>query len=77
MVVVCDHSAGTLAMHVSNTLGLKKQEVFPDGPVVRTLGFYYQNPRSIPGWGTEIPQAMRSGRKKKKSKEIEKKMFLK
>ena len=39
-----------------------KQELgdgeFPGGPVVRIPGFHCQGPGSIPGRGTEIPQAM-------------------
>ena len=31
---------------------------FPGGPVVRTQRFYCQSPDSIPGQGTNIPQAM-------------------
>ena len=48
-----------------NWLGLKtgilKPEFFPwefpGSPVVRILGFHCGAPGSIPGWGTQIPQA--------------------
>ena len=38
---------------------------FPDGLVVRILGFHCRSLGSIPGWGTEIPQASWWGKKKK------------
>ena len=43
---------------------------FPDTLVVRIPGFHCHGLGSIPGWGTGIPQASRSGQKwKKKSGE--------
>ena len=35
----------------------KKKREFPGGLVVRILGFHCHGPGSIPGQGTEIPQA--------------------
>ena len=37
---------------------------FPGGLVVRILGFNCHGPDSIPGWGTEIQQAMWHGQNK-------------
>ena len=34
--------------------------------MVRIPGFHCRGPGSIPSWGTEIPQAMWQGQKKKK-----------
>ena len=39
---------------------------FPGGLMVRILGFHCHGPGSIPGWETEIPQAMQCSHKKKK-----------
>ena len=39
---------------------------FPGGLVVRIPDFHCCGVGSIPGWGTEIPQAARRGQKKKK-----------
>ena len=36
---------------------------FPGAPVVRTWRFHCCGPGSIPGWGTNIPQAAQSGQK--------------
>ena len=41
---------------------------FPGGLVVRIPGFHCHGLGSIPGWGTEIPQDMWCGQKKKKSR---------
>ena len=38
---------------------------FPGGLVVRILGFHCHGAGSIPGQGTENPQAVRRGQKKK------------
>ena len=38
---------------------------FPSGPVVRTQCFHCCGPGSIPGQGTQIPQAMQYRKKKK------------
>ena len=43
---------------------------FPGGLVVRILGFHCCGPGSIPGWETEIPQAVQRGQKKKKNSVI-------
>ena len=39
---------------------------FPGDLVVRIPGFHCHDPGSIPGWGTEILQAVRCSQKKKK-----------
>ena len=39
-------------------------EKFPGGLVVRILGFHCCNLGSVPGWGSEIPQAMQCGKNK-------------
>ena len=41
---------------------------FPGGLVVRILGFHYRGLGSIPGRGTEIPQAARRSPPQKKKK---------
>ena len=41
---------------------------FPGGLVIRIPGFHCFGPGSIPGLGTEIPQAAEYGKKKKKKK---------
>ena len=41
---------------------------FPAYLVVRIPDFHCCGPGSIPGWGTEIPQAMQHGQKRKKKK---------
>ena len=38
---------------------LKFTYEFPGGLVVRIPGFHCHGPGSVPGWGTEIPQAVR------------------
>ena len=38
---------------------------FPGGLVVRILGFHCCDPGSVPGWGTEIWQAVWHSHKKK------------
>ena len=43
---------------------------FPGGLVVRILGFHCHGLGSIPGQGTEIPQATWCGQKKRKKKKI-------
>ena len=40
--------------------------------MVRTRRFHCRSPGSIPSWGSNIPQAMRSGQKKKKRQKEEK-----
>lgn len=39
---------------------------FPDSLAVRIWCFHCHSPDSISGWGTEIPQAVGHGQKKKK-----------
>ena len=39
--------------------------------MVRILGFHCCGPGSIPGWGTEIPQASGEAKKKKKNDILE------
>ena len=41
---------------------------FLGGLVVRILGFHCRDPGSVPGQGTEIPQAAKCGQKKRKKK---------
>ena len=41
---------------------------FPGGPVVRTRHFHCRGLGSIPGQGTEIPQAVQRGQKNQKNK---------
>ena len=41
---------------------------FPGGRVVRIPGIHCQGPGSVPGWGTEILQAVQHSWKKKKKK---------
>ena len=43
---------------------------FPDGLVVRIWHFHCRGLGSIPGQGTEIPQAMRMAKKKEKKRNI-------
>ena len=43
-----------------------KMEEFPGDPVARTQHFYCNDPGSIPGQRTKIPQATQCGKKKKK-----------
>ena len=43
--------------------------------MVRTPGFHCHGPGSIPGWGTEIPQAMSMAKKKKEREREGKKPF--
>lgn len=40
---------------------------FPEGLVVRLLGFQCCGQGLVPGWGAEIPQAAWHGQKKKKN----------
>ena len=40
-------------------------EEFLGSPLVRTLCFHCQGPRFDPWWGTKIPRAVQSGKKKK------------
>ena len=44
----------------------KKVWEFPDGLVVRILGFHYRGQGSIPGQGTKIPQAVQCSQKEKR-----------
>ena len=45
---------------------------FPEAPVVRTLRFHCSVPGFIPGWGSNIPQAVqqRQGQKRKKESHL-------
>ena len=43
---------------------------FPGGPVVRIPGCCCYGLGSIPGWGTETPQAVRHGPKKKENNKV-------
>ena len=43
---------------------------FPGGLVVRILGFHCRGLGSVPGWGTEIPQATQHSQKKKRKKKV-------
>ena len=47
----------------------KENREFPDGPVVRSWCFLCCGLGLIPVWGTQIPQAMKHGQKKKKKEE--------
>ena len=43
-----------------------REREFLGGLVVRILGFHYHGPGSIPGWETEILQAVQHSKKKRK-----------
>ena len=45
-----------VCMHFSEPLK-RKERRFSGGLMVRILGFHCWGPGSVPGWGTEIPQA--------------------
>lgn len=49
---------------------VKKNQMWeaPGCTVVRTPGFHCSGSESIPGWGTEIPQAVQDVAKKKRHK---------
>ena len=72
MICSWPESIVSLFIHVPNkdteggVIEKGKQREFPGGLVVRSLGFHRHGPGSIPGWGTEIPQATQHGQKKKK-----------
>ena len=57
-------------MHIINPKASTKIENrdFPGGLMVRILGFHYHGPGSIPGQGTETPQAAQPKKKEKKRK---------
>ena len=48
-----------------------REREFLGGLVVRILGFHYHGPGSIPGWETEILQAVQHSKKKEKTKKRE------
>ena len=49
----------------------KEPGEFPGGPVVRTPDLTAEDPGSVPGWGTKIPQAEQQGQKQKGDRERE------
>ena len=54
----------------------KKWGEFPGGRVVRIPGFHCLGSGSVPGQGTEIPQAVQHSKKKKERKREKKEVGL-
>ena len=55
-------------------MSIQKQSTireFPDSLVVRIWCFHCHGPDSISAWGTEIPQAVGHGQKKKGNQQLE------
>ena len=50
--------------HTVNSWSRQNLREFPGGPVVRPQHFHCRDPGSIPGWGTNVPQAWPKKKKK-------------
>ena len=58
-------SLSVITINVNGQNSNIKNREFPGGLVLRILGFHCHGLGSIPGWGTEILQAVWCGQKKK------------
>ena len=58
-------SLSVITINVNGQNSNIKNREFPGGLVLRILGFHCHGPVSVPGQGTEIPQATQQNKQKK------------